>query len=555
MFDQNTALPKSMKWLKVAVITLSVITVALVGVLAYGMYFQKDNGEPQIAEVSKTPEATATAESDVVVDEGVTWTAPEKMDDLGLVVRDEGACSGNTDYYRVGTTASKSNIILINAKCEELGTVEHLYRVVEIGGSYKLAVQNSDKWDANGLSFDWKKVTADRTLVFKSLLPETVISKGHTRIIASGEGWYDESIEAEKSKIADTSWGPLYRQYTQDLSINSTDNESTDKEVIAKVARYFIKLNDSTKVTYEPRPDFLLDDNTMNLTYDLSSAEGASYEKIATSGCGVGFGSFPAVILPLTVTDATQVGSIDGDKVYTIEDEENKLVKFAFAVHNMGGDEDKSSMQDFLADTPVVYWTNAYGDTILYLNLKFMPNVECGKPVVYLYPTETTNFEVRVGADVTVSDPLYLSSWVGTAEPDGTLTVAGKSYGSLFWEGDGWGQYPVVDFGQVVKRDKAESTIENNLRQMSLNDREIADFMDFWAPKLPESDYVRLSWLTNEEMDELAPLKVTPTPDSTIRVFLDFDGLSAPVSIQPQTLPSFPRDGFTVVEWGGLLHQ
>jgi hypothetical protein len=88
---------------------------------------------------------------------------------------------------------------------------------------------------------------------------------------------------------------------------------------------------------------------------------------------------------------------------------------------------------------------------------------------------------------------------------------------------------------------------------MGLNSKEIADFIEFWLPKMPTTPFVRLTWLTTEEMNILAPLQVSPRPDSVIRVFLDFAGLEKETAITPQVLPKYDRKGFTLVEWGGLL--
>jgi len=90
---------------------------------------------------------------------------------------------------------------------------------------------------------------------------------------------------------------------------------------------------------------------------------------------------------------------------------------------------------------------------------------------------------------------------------------------------------------------------------MGLNDKEIADFNEFWLPKMPATPLVRLTWLGTKEMDELAPIAVWPKPDSSIRVFLDFQGLGSKEAITPQILPKYQRKGFTLVEWGGLLRS
>lgn len=64
---------------------------------------------------------------------------------------------------------------------------------------------------------------------------------------------------------------------------------------------------------------------------------------------------------------------------------------------------------------------------------------------------------------------------------------------------------------------------------------------------------MRLSWLGTNELERLAPLYISPAPDTRIRVFLDMEGLETYQEMTPQTLTSQPRVGFTVVEWGGLV--
>ena len=85
--------------------------------------------------------------------------------------------------------------------------------------------------------------------------------------------------------------------------------------------------------------------------------------------------------------------------------------------------------------------------------------------------------------------------------------------------------------------------------------KESADFLDFWSDKLPKTPYVRLTWFTTKQMDELAPLFVSPRPDSVIRIFLDFQGYQTKISLPAQKLSAIPRTGFTVIEWGGLLRK
>jgi hypothetical protein len=138
------------------------------------------------------------------------------------------------------------------------------------------------------------------------------------------------------------------------------------------------------------------------------------------------------------------------------------------------------------------------------------------------------------------------------AQPSGQLSYQGKPYNNLFWEGLGIGEYPVVDAGIIVPRVDAIPTIRQQLHYQGLNQTEIQDFMAYWGPKLPTTKYVRLTWFGTADLNDLAPLHISPTPSTLIRVFLDFQGLNRTYALKPQQLSAPARQGFTVIEWGGL---
>jgi hypothetical protein len=66
--------------------------------------------------------------------------------------------------------------------------------------------------------------------------------------------------------------------------------------------------------------------------------------------------------------------------------------------------------------------------------------------------------------------------------------------------------------------------------------------------------FYRVSFLTTPQVDKIFPMTVTPTPDSILRIFMDWQPMNQkPVSpLPPETLPQLIRSGFTMVEWGGL---
>ncbi len=62
-----------------------------------------------------------------------------------------------------------------------------------------------------------------------------------------------------------------------------------------------------------------------------------------------------------------------------------------------------------------------------------------------------------------------------------------------------------------------------------------------------------ITFIDQEAIDKLAPLEISPSPDTLIRVLMDFKPLEKPIVVPPLELQAVPqREGFTVVEWGGL---
>jgi len=262
----------------------------------------------------------------------------------------------------------------------------------------------------------------------------------------------------------------------------------------------------------------------------------------------------------LLLNDKILIGkNITDTEIFQIKSATNSLIKYLYDQYKVGRDYPSAppvlSIDQFASAPSHIIFQEKSGDWVLLVSPDYSIQAECGKPVIYLYPTKDTTVSIKVGADITKSEPLYpASGWTVLAHPDGKLDYQGLSYPNLFWEGKGQGIYPDLSgHGFVVSQKDLIPTLKNHLKLLGLNNQESADFMEFWTPKLPTSPYVRLTWLSTSEMNQLAPLSVTPRPDTVIRLFLDFGGLNKPIKLIPQILSSPPRLGFTLVEWGGLL--
>lgn len=177
------------------------------------------------------------------------------------------------------------------------------------------------------------------------------------------------------------------------------------------------------------------------------------------------------------------------------------------------------------------------------------------KPVLYLYPEDTTTVNVQVelnNHEMIFDYPVYNNGWEVTATPSGNLyDEAQKHYYCLFWETEGPAIAENLDEGFVVHKSEAITFLEEKLAQLGLNARESNEFIIYWLPKLQQSEYSAV-YFAFKEYEEVAKLKISPKPDQVIRIMMLFESLDAPIDLKEQRLPQTPkRFGFTAVEWGG----
>ncbi len=176
----------------------------------------------------------------------------------------------------------------------------------------------------------------------------------------------------------------------------------------------------------------------------------------------------------------------------------------------------------------------------------------CYKPVIYLYPEQTTDVKVTLQTDggLTCTYPKYDNGWYVTATPDGTLTDKdGKEYNYLYWEGD---TYADFDFSQgfCVKGEDTAAFLEDALKKLGLTRREANEFIVYWLPLMEKNRYNIISF-QSEVYTDAARLDISPAPDTLIRVFMAWKSTDEYEEIKKQQLTAPERQGFTAVEWGG----
>ena len=220
--------------------------------------------------------------------------------------------------------------------------------------------------------------------------------------------------------------------------------------------------------------------------------------------------------------------------------------------------EKKENKEKFLAMHPKIFWVDPFGRLLFFYRTDIIPMAECGKPVIYLYPPRPMkiNVQVKPNGGISKSEPHYKQGgWNLLAKPDGTLIIREKKYPYLFWEGYSNVFYQQPKRGWVVKKDALDQFFNDKLKRLGLIEKEIKDFKDFWLPQMTKNNkpYYFVTFLPQRKIDQIAPLYITPKPDTVIRVMMDYQELNHRENVIGFQIKTPERKGFVVVEWGGRL--
>jgi hypothetical protein len=205
------------------------------------------------------------------------------------------------------------------------------------------------------------------------------------------------------------------------------------------------------------------------------------------------------------------------------------------------------------------FWRHPLGDLVAFVRSDVVPAAEKAKPVIYLYPEKEERVHVEVApiGGLLTTDPAYGDGWNVDASPSGSLhdLNSGKIYPYLFWEGGKDGVVVTPKQGFVVSRGEVASMLEEKLSAYGLNRKERADFLEFWVPKLSHAPYYFITFISRSEIDRVSPMKITPAPQTVIRLLMDYKPLEKPITVSSLDIVPTRRVGFTVVEWGGIIRD
>lgn len=179
------------------------------------------------------------------------------------------------------------------------------------------------------------------------------------------------------------------------------------------------------------------------------------------------------------------------------------------------------------------------------------------KPVIYLYPESDleVSVDLETKGDLTFTYPDYSKGWKGTAHPDGSTTIGGNNYPYLFWESEQ--HFNTFDFelgGFLLTKETVATSLEKHLSDLGFNEREKTDFITFWGPQLQKYERVHIQFILDEACNQFAQLEITPKPQHLNRVYMIWMPVDnhRKVFMKPQKIEKMNREGFDVLEWGGI---
>lgn len=180
------------------------------------------------------------------------------------------------------------------------------------------------------------------------------------------------------------------------------------------------------------------------------------------------------------------------------------------------------------------------------------------KPNIYIYPEEKINLRVEIsfpfGGKILASEPTYTDSgWDITVDPSGLIN---NTYQYLFYECRIPNRFQ-TDEGWKIRQRNLDRFFHGSLIQFGLNEKEIDDFAEYWLPKLTDFEYYLIFPQRKEIIDQLIQLNFSVEPQHLQRIFYLFKGIEKndDVKIDPPQFRAIPRNGYTIVEWGGMVYN
>lgn len=530
----------------------------------------------------------------------VLWQAPKEIGDIGMTekVFYRGGKISDTDtsfgahYFRVGTVTSgaflDAEVLLFVAHMQSdfPGPFRYFFRILRKGNeswillpSEGSSLQEKTLRETVFREKEGEKISYVSDVAFEELsFPKELTGRNERERFLLQDDYEIPILFSSKSLVPAFShpeYGPVWMtspnapetSFSACLPANRFIGKEgkgyCDENNVFLTERFFFKAPDGTSVAYRLIPDVVTESNfdsgVLDAIWNDGTVNSDVYE-ISPGGCGRRVYAYNETKEVDIKKDLVLVGKTSkGDPLYGYKNVSRPGFVQEFKAVVAYRSKEPLQAEELLENHFKVFWKDPFGRILAFYNSTQRPLAECGKPVLYLYPERPTTVSVRVfpSEGVRISDPDYGNGWKVRATPTGLLTDLrdGKTYDSLFWEGSSDIPYRMPKEGFVVDRNQLNSFFDEKLTELGLRGKEVTDFKEFWIPKMQDdpSPFFFVTFLSRDFIDRVAPLRIHPTPDTVIRILLDYEGRTSNEPAPSFSVRTPERKGFTVVEWGGML--
>ena len=389
------------------------------------------------------------------------------------------------------------------------------------------------------------------------------------------EGYESETFDEKVLQKVDFLKGDFYIQKPEFYNSDSQESDFFSKNYIYK------KLPDNTILTYTLKIPFAAkDSNELKINFDDKKEIIWYYVLRNDTWCWYRNWAFilnwklnfnieylneksENVLKKMNLTykneDLESIWNTNYWEILFFKDKNHPLLKWLYEskltekyIYDVDKDYKTPTYEEFVKTYPILFWKDPFDRILAFIKWWVVYEFEMvcwGKPVIYLYPKEKTEVSVKLDWEKKelVSIPKYKDIWKVTAYPSWKIEYNWKNYPYLFWE-DSLNLDKKSDWF-VVKKENVEKFLDEKLRFLGLNTKEISDFKEFWLPKFNNKKYYFIRFYGNETLDKIAPISVNPKPDSIQRIFMDYKWLDDKIEVSEQKLKKFERKGFSVIEW------
>ncbi len=89
------------------------------------------------------------------------------------------------------------------------------------------------------------------------------------------------------------------------------------------------------------------------------------------------------------------------------------------------------------------------------------------------------------------------------------------------------------------------------MKEYGFQRQEINDYIEYWIPKLINSEFYQVFPQTSEQIEKVISLELSQQPDNLLRLFYVVKEVDNNKSLIPPVIDSdFKREGYFITEWG-----